>query len=331
MQLAAFSSNIKLTLRQIPNEIKIIPWGESFYDEGKNKLVVNAVSLSAIPASQKKYNYDRVALDFNHNSVPRKDKNGNDIPLEEPLKVAAFGNVEVRENDGVWLTNLEWTPEGKSAYEGGHYCDISPTVLFDKNGNVTFVHSAALCRQGRVPGLTLFGADFLAENENSTKDSNMDNDKLKKLLCLVLGLAEDADISEIEVAAKKFAEDQTAKAKENQDADEIGEKLEKFSSMLQAIETRLASLESAGVDSAKKVVRDNAIAEGKLIPHSALALPLAELQKFCEAMPAGQVPVSQRTPEGLKNFSAPTPINSAVQAVCDQLGITTETLNKHNS
>ena len=159
----------------------------------------------------------------------------------------------------------------------------------------------------------------------------MDNDKLKKLLCLVLGLAEDADISEIEVAAKKFAEDQTAKAKENQDADEIGEKLEKFSSMLQAIETRLASLESAGVDSAKKVVRDNAIAEGKLIPHSALALPLAELQKFCEAMPAGQVPVSQRTPEGLKNFSAPTPINSAVQAVCDQLGITTETLNKHNS
>ena len=79
MQLAAFSSNIKLTLRQIPNEIKIIPWGESFYDEGKSKLVVNAVSLSAIPASQKKYNYDRVALDFNHNSVPRKDNNGNGL------------------------------------------------------------------------------------------------------------------------------------------------------------------------------------------------------------------------------------------------------------
>lgn len=329
MQLAAFSSNIKLTLRQIPNEIKIIPWGESFYDEGKSKLVVNAVSLSAIPASQKKYNYDRVALDFNHNSVPRKDKNGNDIPLEEPLKVAAFGNVEVRENDGVWLTNLEWTPEGKSAYEGGHYCDISPTVLFDKNGNVTFVHSAALCRQGRVPGLVLFGADFLAANETSTKDTNMDNDKLKKLLCLVLGLAEDADIGEIEVAANKFAQDQT-KAKENQ-TDDIDEKLEKFSSVLQSIESRLASLENAGTDSAKKAIRDAAIAEGKLIPHSALSLPLEELTKFCSDMPAGQVPVSQRTPEGLKNFSAQTPTNSAEQSVCDQLGITTETLNKHNS
>jgi len=326
MQLVAFTSTLEKT-HQAPTEIKVLPWGVSEYDEGRNKLVVGSVSVSAIPANQKKYNFDRVALDFNHNSVPKKDKDGKEIPLEEPVKIAAYGTVEVRENDGMYLTNLEWTSEGKVAFEGGHYCDISPTVLHDEHGNVTFVHSVALCRQGRIPGLTLFGVDFLVEEKSTTNTNKIMDDpqKLKALLFAILGLPEDADEETALAAAKKFADKHLA------DDETKPAELEKFSTELGDVSKRLATLEKAGADTAKLAVYNSAIAEGKLVPNSALKLSLEDLKEFCAGLPAEQLPLNQRTPEGIKNFSATKPLNADATNVCKQLGISDETFNKYNS
>ena len=310
---------MKIPEGNLPTELCILPWGDSFFDDGTQKLTVGAVSVAAIPAMQKKYNYDRVALDFNHNSLPQSETYKG-----EPVKVASYGSVEVRPGVGVFLTGLEWTPDGAAAYEGRHYCDISPTVASDPDGNVIFVHSAALCRQGRIQGLTLFSADFL-ENDNSKQSEIMDDtQKIKGYLLTILNLPEDSGMEAIDDAMTKFVAENDEKKPAAAPVE-----TEAFSAKLDELSSRLSVLETDGEAAQKQTVFDAAISEGKLIPHSALKLPLADLKAFCNDAPAGIVPMGQRTPEGIKQFSAAAPASPAADSICRQLGISRETFEKY--
>ena len=175
-----------------PARLLILPWGESSYDGGTAKLVVDGRSLALIPEAQRNSNFDKLALDFNHNSIP-----GSESYTGEPVKVAAYGLLEIVPNDGIYLANLEWTADGEKAWRGGYYRDISPAVLSDRHGVVYFVHSAALCRNGRIPGLEVFAADFLKPKTKATMD------KYKQMVCRLLGVAEDTDDATIESAFER--------------------------------------------------------------------------------------------------------------------------------
>ena len=52
--------------------------------------------------------------------------------------------------EGLFIENLRWTPEGEASVKGGHHPDLSPAIKTNDAGEVVFVHSAALCRQGGV-------------------------------------------------------------------------------------------------------------------------------------------------------------------------------------
>lgn len=120
-------------------------WGEN--PGAKGTFIINETSLQLLPKHQTQYNYDRVALDFEHNTVPNSPTYKG-----EPAEVAAYGTPEILSNDGLYLKDLEWTKEGIKYVGGGHYHDLSPTIFPNARGEVIFLHSAAACRQGALVG-----------------------------------------------------------------------------------------------------------------------------------------------------------------------------------
>lgn len=298
-----------------PARLLILPWGESSYDGGTAKLVVDGRSLALIPEAQRNSNFDKLALDFNHNSIP-----GSESYTGEPVKVAAYGLLEIVPNDGIYLANLEWTADGEKAWRGGYYRDISPAVLSDRHGVVYFVHSAALCRNGRIPGLEVFSADFLKPKTKATMD------KYKQMVCRLLGVAEDTDDATIESAFERAVSEVGKKTDGGKNA-ETEKQLETFSARLDGISAAVDALSKRADEAARDALLSSALAEGKIVPESAKTLGLDALKTFCASLPC-VVPLGRRTPEGIKEFSAKTPQNSAAAEVRNRLGLTEEEFEK---
>jgi len=142
-------SNGALASAELPNRIKLLEWGEN--ESIKGPVLLDDASFEALTANQRKLGHERVALDFEHNTVPGSPEYERS---QEPRKVAAYGTPEILKGDGLYLKDVAWTPAGQS--DAKNFCDLSPAVARDKDGRVTFVHSAALVRNGAVHGLTFF-------------------------------------------------------------------------------------------------------------------------------------------------------------------------------
>ncbi len=191
-KLACFKSGSLSTDGQtLPERLLVVPWGTARTNQGD--VTCNELTLAVLKANQDAAKYDRVALDFSHNTVP-----GTEHYKGEPAKIAALGSLSVEHGKGIFLTNLEWTAEGREHALGGHYPDISPAVRRNDAGEVFFCHSVALCRQGEVDGLTLFSAAIPNEQLMKTGLTELDPAAVRATLNVfraALGLAELSDDS----------------------------------------------------------------------------------------------------------------------------------------
>jgi hypothetical protein len=301
---------------RLPNRLLILPWGESSYDGGTHKLIVNEAAISRIKEAQAASNFDKLALDFNHNSIP-----GSESYSGEPVKVAAYGVLEIVPNVGIYLANLEWTEDGINAWRGRHYKDISPAVLPDDTGVVCFIHSAALCRNGRLPGLEAFNADFLKLKPKVKMD------KYKQMVCKLLGLVDGSDDAAIDAAFEKASLAQPCKKDVDGKVKELEDKLETFSARFKQIEDSIGGIKKSLDDNARESVMASALAAGKIVPEDAKKLDTEALKLFCAGLPS-VVPVGRRTPDGIREFSANIPNNPVVSDVCKNLGLTEDEFKK---
>ncbi len=328
-------------LKEPPSRLLIAKWGKN--ESANGNFTVGSKTKKFLPALQKLLGFDTVALDFEHNTVPNTEAYRAD---KEPRNVAGHAGLEVVEGEGIYAHNVQWTPHGVKSVKEGLHPDLSPTIKTDDDGEVVFVHSAGLCRQGAVTDLRVFSAaEILTPTQlacfsatiNPPANSAMD---YKKLLTLLLGLDANAADADIETAAKKFAEttqSHTASLKtltENlaalQKAITAGvgthsaDGLKKLDEIIAAIGKRLDDQERAHIVA-------QAIRDGKLIPNSAAAMPLEQFRTLVSELPANQVPIAQRTPEGLKSFSAATPADSTAEIMRQRLGISKEDWAKHSA
>ena len=292
--IIAFRSPVTLPAdKQLPTRLKVAHWGRN--EAVDVTPIVNETSVACIPHNQRVAHIDTAILDFNHNTLPGSEAYKAE---KEPRNIAAKGKLEVVPFDGVYFSALEWTPEGKDAFLGGHFPDLSPAVKLNDAGEVIFIHSAALCQQGSINGLHAFSVGGLPTMKTATAtQSTMD---FKKLLLLLLGLPETADDTAIETAAKAFS----AKA---QTATAAGEEVKAFSTTLKAITDRLDAQD-------RSVLTSTAIAAGKIIPLGVDKLPIADFKVMIDSLPADQVPMEKRTPEGIKAFTAPGFSNASAGA-----------------
>lgn len=286
-------SNGAMAAKELPKRLKLLNWGVN--ETVKGPVTVGAQTVAQLSANQAKLGYDRIALDFNHQSVP-----GSDTFKPDPVEVAAYGTPVVIPNDGLYLENIEWTPAGEKY--ASNYHDLSPTPKLDAQGEVVFLHSVALCRQGAVKDLSFYNASFLKplntpmETQPTTPmatpaapaSTNAPDYRgllialLGKLGCNIPDTATDADIGTMVDQFKAPAPPAAPAGKEKEAPAAPATPM--------SVEARLDKME-----------RDNllllAANQGKVVPLSASeidATPVAVLRGMIEKLPAGAVPTSSR-------------------------------------
>lgn len=133
----------------LPARLKVFNWGRN--ETTKGDFILDEFSAKVIPANQRALGHARVALDFEHNTLPSSAtyKEG-----KEPRPVAAYGDVEVVHNDGLYLSNITWTPTGKES--AANYEDLSIAPGTDDQRRINFIHSVALCRNGAAHDVPTF-------------------------------------------------------------------------------------------------------------------------------------------------------------------------------
>jgi len=300
----------------LPKRILVGKWGNNSSVLGD--YTVNETTARELPLNLHRVNFDTIDLDFEHNTVPGSAMFKAE---QEPRKRAAFGKVEVVPGEGVYLHTAEnWTPEGKAAVGGKHFQDLSPAILVNAKNEVVFVHSVALARHGatRDLELQLNSADPLLALFSEEKPNTPTMLDYKKLLLSILDLPDTATDGQI-----------TEKVKT-----EAGEtdQLKTMSASLEALVAKMGALEKAGEKAEREGIAARALAAGKIIPQSAMELPLAAFTKLVEELPADQVPLEKRTPANLKTHSSSgVDQGTSIRAeICQNMGITKEQWDRHN-
>lgn len=144
-------SNGALASEELPKRLKIANWGRN--DSAKGPVIVDDQSVAAFAANQRALGYDRVAIDYEHNTVPGCEAYK---AAPEPRPVAGYATPRIIPNDGLYLEDIQWTPSGVESAR--NYADLSPAPRQDKSGRVLFLHSVALCRNGALYDLSFFSA-----------------------------------------------------------------------------------------------------------------------------------------------------------------------------
>lgn len=317
--------------KPLPGRMVIMKWGEN--QTAKGRVVVNDTTLRVMPQIMQASNLDRIALDFDHNTVP-----GHPSYKGEPAKIAAMGAPLVVAGEGIVLDALSWTPEGNDHVRGGHYPDLSPVVVLDANDAVIAVTSVAACRTGATVGLGITLSTDLFINQPA---SQMD---FKKILCLALGLAQlptaipvtrevclsvlglkpDAKDAEIEAAAQ-------AAAPKGQD--DLATQVKTLSTTVTTQTAQIEALLKRETDRERQLILSTAISEGKVVPkecsEGATALDNAQLKALVLSLPV-TVPLDRRTGAPVAHASGVLELSTAEDTVRKQLGISKEDWGKHN-
>lgn len=330
----------------LPPRILVLAWGE--HDTTKGKVICDDTTMKQLTAYNAAQNWDRIALDFEHNSVP-----GSPTYAGEPVKIAGYGTLQLVAGEGIYLRMTSWTADGKTFAAGGHYGDLSPVVKVNERNEVIGLHSVALCRHGATPGLVFLSAagavqtPATANRAQRTANSNksMSPEELIKALAEALGLAVDAAPADILAAFKSKLEAGTESEKQLSALKTDHEKLKTLSATAAAtgsdeLKTLTATLKEQGetlkqlstqmLDSQRGEIIANAVREGKQVPSVAKTLGLDDLKKLCAELPV-TVPMDKRTVEGVLPLSAAAHDTAEQKAVSDMTGVSAEDRKKYAS
>lgn len=305
---------------KLPNRVQIAKWGENKNTKGR-PFVVGPKTLQVLPALQKARGFDKVALDYNHQSVKRP---GHTVP--EPLPVAAFGAVEVVDGEGIFLNIDTYTPSGLE--NAANYKDVSPAVEFDDEGNVIFVHSVGLCRQGSIEDLEFFSADFDAP------PSAADQGKVETFAVsdeVVKALAEKLDLMKwrsdrAEQLDRQIADLQTENKALRLTVEELAKKVpaaapEVFSAdqataLVAKVETFATEVAALKDQAERRKIVDQALSEGRMRLFSVedeATLPISTLRTAYQKSPRG-VSLTRQTPAKIEAFKADDPAAASARA-----------------
>jgi len=297
----------------LPGRLKLFNWGENITLKGP--VLITALTAEEMPRNQREAGFSRIAIDFEHNTVPGTpaykefppphDIAGYGTPVVIPL-AADGSNIE---EAGLWVLNVEWTPIGKKKAQ--NYRALSPTPARNKNGELVFIHSVALVPNGAVEGLTFFAADIPYSGKKSlvdgqTNKKEQDMDAFRKLWCKWLGADESiADADLMKAIDSKIAEMNGAM----KSVTEMSAQIAGINAKLNALDTlnvKVADQEKLiaafSADSAQRerdLVVMGAMVEGKVIPLSVEEIgstPLANLKSMVAKIEKSVVPLWAKTP-----------------------------------
>ncbi|MEX3555877.1 MAG: phage protease [Burkholderia gladioli] len=135
-------------------------------------------------------------FDYDHQTLLAKE-NGKPAPAS-----GWFRTLEVRA-DGVWATDIEWTPAARQMIESHEYLYTSPVFGYDKKtGEVSSLFNAALTNVPAIDGMAAIAAANLtaALSLQSPSEVRMDEllERLRYLLNLPLTATTDDIVAELD-------------------------------------------------------------------------------------------------------------------------------------
>lgn len=296
-------SNGALASGELPSRLKLFNWGDNFSDRGVYK--VNAASAAALRQQIANKSYERILLDFEHNSL-RGHPNFQPVPR----KHAGYGTLQVAEGDGVYLDAIEWTPAGKEfARENS---DLSPAILPGKDGTVLAVVSCALTPNGSLHDLTFFSAEapgVLQQKDEAakppTKETQMEITALE------------ASVATLTRENEKLRTDLTALSTKIPDAAKHTE----LATQVTALAARVTAFETAGLKSQKDFLLAGATQAGKVVALEAdviAQMTVPQLTTHIEKLPV-VVPLSARTPRAVKPDAAGNDLLAQYNAITNPM------------
>jgi hypothetical protein len=152
--LRAKVSNGGLKSDNLPGRIKVLNWGDNPSTQGT--FSVGRKTLDVLPANQRQFGFERVALDWNHCTESAAPAHKELLASGQPPIVFGYGRPAVVEGDGIWLEDMEWTPDGQRSAR--NFEDLSPAVAAGEDGQVYFLSSVALVTNGSLHDVTFFSA-----------------------------------------------------------------------------------------------------------------------------------------------------------------------------
>lgn len=173
LELKAFNveiSNHGLEGKNLPKKLKVLSWGKNETNDGDVWLTdATAKVFDSMMKKTGRFGKQEVALDFDHCTVP----DSKEYVAGKAKDIAAYGTAELIKDDGLYLTDLEWTPLGKE--KAKNYQDLSPACAVTKDGVVTALHSVALTPNGAVKGLKFYSANGFDDmiNKMSVKEPGL--------------------------------------------------------------------------------------------------------------------------------------------------------------
>jgi phage I-like protein len=189
-------SNGALQVKGFPRRLKLLDWGVNQTVYGP--VIVNETTAALLPLNQKKLGFDTIALDYEHNTV----KGSTEFErTREPREIAANGVPLVVPGEGLFFDALEYTPSGKQNHL--NYMDLSPTPRLSEKGEVVFLHSVALCRQGAVEGLRYFSVTLGDEDVSKINQGASSMNELMAFLKKVFKLPDTATEADVMAAFQK--------------------------------------------------------------------------------------------------------------------------------
>jgi phage I-like protein len=192
-------SNGALKNETLPRRLKFFAWGDNKSTDGNFRA--GDKTGAELPANQKKFGFERVAIDFNHCSVPGTDTYNDLLKAGQPPLIFGYGRVQAVPDDGIYLEDIIWTPLGMQ--HARNFEDLSPAIQ-DEDGEVTLVHSVALTPNGKMEGLEFFNA-ALKVQENRAMQPTASEEKALALLS-VARLLELPEASGEEAVLEKLSE-----------------------------------------------------------------------------------------------------------------------------
>lgn len=305
-------SNGALAAHDLPKRLKILAWGVS--PTVKGPVSLTELSARELPLQQAARGFDRVAIDFEHNTL---EGHPNYERFPEPRRVAGYGVPRIVPNDGLYIEDIEWTPSGREFAR--EYYDLSPAPLLSPERAVMFLHSVALTRAGAVDDLHFYSVPFPASDPHKEHAMTIKPEVLTALsaaTAALLGLdpekasaaevatavtALNADLAKVRTALKTNPEGFSAAGSGGAAGGAAAPELTALSARIDAsidgTKQQITAL-AARMDRADKTrVLEQATAEGKVISLSAEridGMSIADLTAYVKDIPP-TVPLSQRT------------------------------------
>ena len=326
----------------LPQKMLVLGWGDNATTKGP--VICNATTMAQLPGFNARMNWDRPALDFEHNSVP-----GSPTYKGEPVNIAGYAKLELVPGEGVYYLMSSWTEDGVTYAAGGHYGDLSPVVKVNEANEVIGLHSVALCRHGATPGLVFLSAAPAVQHESAakptpkhpSKSKRMNPEDFQKALAKALSLADTATPEEILAAftaalGGKGATDPDAAGDAATKAlsagfAEIKDLLKKQDEKITAQDEKLKLLSSGVETNERAAILKQAATEGKQVPATAAkTMAVADLRLLCAELPI-TVPMDKRTPDVatlLLSSGAPV-VEDAMTALDKSMGVTPEDRKKY--